>query len=201
MRLMPRVHDVYVGRVVLFTVLLTWSVLLGLDLVNAFASEAKNIGQGSYSFGHAVAYVAYTVPRRAYTLFPTAAVIGALMGLGQLAATSELTALRALGVSRKRMSASVVAAMALLTAIMVISGETVGPWAQNQADTLKTTARYNSNMAASRYSGLWAREGDTFLNALSGEEKLLDGGGTALDLHDVRLYHLDPGGRLDRGDT
>ena len=29
----------------------------------------------------------YTVPRRAYKLFPTAAVIGALMGLGQLAAT------------------------------------------------------------------------------------------------------------------
>ena len=111
MRLTPRVHDWYVGRVVVFTVLLTWAVLLGLDLVNAFASEAKSIGQGSYTFGHAVAYVAYTVPRRAYTLFPTAAVIGALMGLGQLAATSELTALRALGVSRKRMSASVVVAM------------------------------------------------------------------------------------------
>lgn len=47
MRLMPRVHDWYVGRAVLFTVLLTWAVLLGLDLVNAFASEAKNIGQGA----------------------------------------------------------------------------------------------------------------------------------------------------------
>ncbi|AZR27978.1 LPS export ABC transporter permease LptG [Xanthomonas vasicola] len=198
MKLTPRVHDWYVGRVVLSTVLLTWAVLLGLDLVNAFASEAKNIGQGSYTFGHAVAYVAYTVPRRAYTLFPTAAVIGALMGLGQLAATSELTALRALGVSRKRMSASVVAAMALLTASMVISGETIGPWAQNQADTLKASARYNSDMASSRYSGLWAREGNTFLNALSGEEKLLDGGGTALDLHDVRLYHLDPSGRMQQ---
>lgn len=89
MKLMPRVHDWYVGRAVLFTVLLTWAVLLGLDVVNAFASEAKSIGQGSYSFGHAIAFVAYTVPRRAYTLFPTAAVIGALMGLGQLAATSS----------------------------------------------------------------------------------------------------------------
>jgi lipopolysaccharide export system permease protein len=53
-------------------------------------------------------------------------------------------------------------------------------------------------MAGSRYSGLWAREGDTFLNALSGEEKLLDGGGTALDLHDVRLYHLDASGRMQQ---
>lgn len=198
MKLMPRVHDWYVGRAVLFTVLLTWAVLLGLDVVNAFASEAKSIGQGSYSFGHAIAFVAYTVPRRAYTLFPTAAVIGALMGLGQLAATSELTALRALGVSRKRMSASVVVAMALLTATMVISGETVGPWAQSQADTLKTSARYQSDMTSARYSGLWAREGDTFLNALSGEEQLLDNGGTALTLHDVRLYHLDAKGQMQQ---
>ncbi|HBK45355.1 MAG TPA: LPS export ABC transporter permease LptG [Xanthomonadaceae bacterium] len=196
MRLLPRLHDLYIGRAVLLTVMLTWAVLLGLDVVTAFSNEAKDIGQGSYSFGHAVAYVAYTVPRRAYTLFPTAAVIGALMGLGQLAATSELTALRALGLSRRRLSASVAAAMALLTLGMVISGETLGPWAQSQADTLKASARYESNMAMARYSGLWAREGEVFLNAQSGEEKLLDNGGTALELHDVRLYQLDPAGRL-----
>jgi lipopolysaccharide export system permease protein len=196
MRFTPRLHDVYIGRAVIGTVLLTWAVLLGLDIVNAFSSEAKDIGQGSYSFGHAIAYVAYTVPRRAYTLFPTAAVIGALMGLGQLAATSELTALRALGLSRRRLSLSVAAAMALLTALMVISGETLGPWAQGQADVLKSSARYESNMSMARYSGLWAREGNTFLNAQSGEEKLLDGGGTALELHDVRLYQIGEDGRL-----
>jgi len=196
MKFTPRLHDVYIGRAVLGTVMLTWMVLLGLDVVNAFSSEAKDIGQGSYSFGHAIAYVAYTVPRRAYTLFPTAAVIGALMGLGQLAATSELTALRALGLSRRRLSLSVAAALALLTGLMVISGETLGPWAQSQADVLKASARYESNMSMARYSGLWAREGDVFLNAQSGEEKLLEEGGTMLQLHDVRLYQLAKDGRL-----
>ncbi|HEY0334170.1 MAG TPA: LPS export ABC transporter permease LptG [Stenotrophomonas sp.] len=196
MRFTPRLHDQYIGRAVLGTVMLTWAVLLGLDVVNAFSSEAKDVGEGSYTFGHAIAYVAYTVPRRAYTLFPTAAVIGALMGLGQLAATSELTALRALGLSRRRLSLSAAASLALLTGLMVISGETLGPWAQGQADVLKASARYESNMAMARYSGLWAREGDTFLNAQSGEEKLLDGGGTSLQLHDVRLYKLAQDGRL-----
>jgi len=191
MKFTPRIHDLYISRAVIGTVLLTWAVLLGLDVVNAFSSEAKDIGQGSYTFGHAIAYVAYTVPRRAYTLFPTAAVIGALMGLGQLAATSELTALRAIGLSRRRLSLSVAAAMALLTGLMVVSGETLGPWAQSQADVLKASARYESNMSMARYSGLWAREGNIFLNAQSGEEKLLDDGGTALELHDVRLYQVD----------
>ena len=95
MKLGPRIHDIYVGRNVLLTVLVVWLVLLGLDAIMALSGEANNIGTGSYSFSHALAWTAYTLPRRAYTLFPMAAVIGALMGLGQLAATSELTALRA----------------------------------------------------------------------------------------------------------
>src|SRR5690606_34400229 len=152
---------------------------------------------GSYTFGHAVAWAAYTVPRRAYTLFPMAAVIGALMGLGQLAATSELTALRALGLSRRRIAVSVAVALSLLTVGMVVNGETLSPWAQNRADVLKNSARWNTDMAMARYSGLWAREGDSFLNAQTGEEQLTSDGGTRLVLHDVRLYQLDPDGRLE----
>ena len=45
------------------------------------AGEVGDIGKGSYSFGHVVAYIAYTIPRRHYTMFPTSAVIGVLMGL------------------------------------------------------------------------------------------------------------------------
>ena len=79
----PKVHDVYVGKVLLGTVLATWAVLLGLDVViGGLMSELDDIGQGDYGFGQALLYILYTVPRRAYALFPTAAVIGTLMGLG-----------------------------------------------------------------------------------------------------------------------
>ena len=116
----PMRFDLYLGRAVFGTVLLTWAVLVGLDVVMAFSGEFKDVGKGSYTLGHAAAWVLYTVPRRAYTFFPTAAVIGALMGLGQLAATSELTALRALGLSRHNLEpvyqalAAALAAEALL---------------------------------------------------------------------------------------
>jgi lipopolysaccharide export system permease protein len=196
MKFLPRIHDFYVGRTVLATVLLVWGVLLGLDAILALSGEAKNIGTGSYTFGHAVAWMCYTLPRRAYTLFPMAAVIGALMGLGQLAATSELTALRAVGLSRRRIALSVAISLSLLTALMVVNGETLGPWAQNRADVLKNSARWDTDMAMARYSGLWAREGDIFLNAQSGEEQMTDAGESRLVLHDVRLYQLDQAGRL-----
>ena len=194
MNLRPRLHDLYIGRVVLATVLLTWAVLLGFDLMMAVSGQLGDLGKGSYDFPTALAVVAYSAPRRAYTIFPYAAVIGSLMGLGQLAATSELTALRALGLSRRRLSASVAAALVILTALMVVNGETLAPWAQLQADQLKLSAKTN-NVAIARYQGLWAREGDTFLNAVDGEERLVDGR-RLLELRDVRLYRLGPEGGL-----
>ncbi|MFT4247780.1 MAG: LPS export ABC transporter permease LptG [Pseudomonas sp.] len=197
MKRLLRIHDVYIGRSVVTTVLLTWAVLVGLFVMMGVSDQFKDIGKGSYSFGHAVAYVAYGVPRNAYNLFPTAAVIGALMGLGQLAATSELTALRALGLSRRRLGLSVAATITLLTAVMVVNGETLAPWAQGQADVLKANAKFNTNMANARYSGLWAREGDTFINAEGGEEILDAAGGTSLQLHDVRLYQVGEDDRLE----
>src|SRR5947208_1662577 len=95
----PKLHDLYIARILLVAVLMSWAVLVGLDVVLAIVSEISDLGKGDYTFSVALLDVLFTVPRRAYTLFPTAAVIGTLMGMGQLAASSELTALRALGLS------------------------------------------------------------------------------------------------------
>lgn len=191
----PNLHDLYVGRVVLGTVLLVWAVLLGMDLVISVGDEAKDFGKGTYSFTHALVYLGYTIPRRAYGLFPYAAVVGALMGLGQLAATSELTALRALGLSRRRLSISVAVALALLTALMVVNMESLAAWAESQGTAFRAAAR-SDRVAVARYSGLWAREGNVFLNAQNGEEEVGAGGKPTLLLHDVRLYEVAEDGRL-----
>jgi len=195
MKPFPKIHDLYVARVLMGTVLLTWAVLIGLDAVMGVVSELSDVGTGHYGFGSAIAVVALSIPRRAYMLFPTAAVIGALMGLGQLAASSELTALRALGLSRRRLSLAIAGALAILTALMVVNGETLGPWGQKRADSLKASAK-SDNMIVAQYSGLWAREGDTFLNAQTGEEHG-KGDGRYLELQGVRLYEFSRDGRLE----
>jgi len=192
----PRIHDLYVGRVLMASVLMSWAVLLGLDFViGGLMPEIGDVGEGDYTFSAALVHVIYTVPRRAYFLFPTAAVIGTLMGLGQLATTSELTALRALGLSRRRLGLAVAMALALLTALMVVNGETLAPWGQRRADALKASAK-SPDLIVAQYSGLWAREGNTFLNAGSGEEHSA-GGETWLQLRDVHLYEFDDDGRLE----
>jgi lipopolysaccharide export system permease protein len=196
MKPFPKIHDLYVGRVLLTTVLLSWMVLLGMDAIvggGGVLAEASNVGKGEYTFAKVLLNVLYTVPRRAYTLFPTAAVIGTLMGLGQLAASSELTALRALGLSRGRLGLAVAAALSVLTLLMVVNGETLSPWGQRHADALKASSK---DMIVAQYSVLWAREGNTFLNAQTGQERN-NGNQRWLELRDVRLYEFDPVGRLE----
>jgi lipopolysaccharide export system permease protein len=194
MRLLPKIHDVYVGKTVLGTVLLSWAVLGGLDVMLALVSEFGDIGKGKYGLMEAFAYIALSVPRRMYYLFPYAAVIGSLMALGQLAATSELTALRAVGLSRRRLGLAVAGALAILTALMVLSGESLAPWSQQRADSIKSAAKSGKAIVA-QYTGLWAREGETILSAQGGQERERDGD-RWLELHDVNLYQFADDGHL-----
>lgn len=193
MNLRPKLHDHFIARTVIVSVLGTWGVLLGLDVVMAFAGEFGSVGKGGYTINHAIAAISLSIPWRSYNLFPTAAVIGALLGLGQLAGTSELTALRAVGLSRRRLTASVAFPLALLTLLMVANGETLAPWGEERGQSLKSLR--NTDMVVAQYSGLWAREGEMFLNAHTGEQKQTNGD-RWLELRGVRLFQFEADGRL-----
>lgn len=190
-----RKSDRLVAVSVLSALGLVWMVLLGFDLLQTFANELDEIGEGEYTAGSAVLYTLYTMPRRAYQLFPTAAVIGCLLGLGSLAATSELTALRAAGLSRWRICVGAAAAIAVLTLSMVVVAETAGPAGEQRAQALAVAAK-SRDVTVAKWSGLWAREGDTFLNAQHGRV-LGEGAQTVVELDGVRLYEFNPEGRLD----
>src|SRR5690606_3702965 len=167
-------------------------------VIGGLMPEIDDVGTGDYSFSTALVYVIYTVPRRAYFLFPTAAVIGWPMGPRQPAATPEPHPVPAARRARRRGGPAAAMALALLTALMVVNGETLAPWGQRRADALKASAR-SPDMIVAQYSGLWAREGNTFLNAGGGQERSdADGDGEAwLELQDVHLYEFDDGGRLE----
>ena len=193
-RALLRRSDRLVGGAVLVGLALVWLVLLGFDVIGAIVGEVDEIGEGDYTLLAVLAQVLYTVPRRAYDLFPTAAMIGCLVGLGGLAASSELTALRAAGLSKLRICVGAVLAVAILTASMVLVAETIGPWGDRRAQAL-TVAAKSKDLAVARWSGLWAREGDTFMNAQPGQVRG-SGPESVVELSDVRLFELDPDGRL-----
>lgn len=186
--------DRLISGTVLLALGMVWFVLLGFDLITAFAEELDEIGEGDYTALNALLFVLYTLPRRAYELFPTSAVIGCIMGLGTLAASSELTALRAAGLSRLRISLGALLVVGVLTAAMVLVAETIGPVGEKRAQSLAVSAK-SKDVSVAQWSGLWAREGDTFLNAQHGRVR---GAGVQswVELDGVRLYEFATDGRL-----
>ena len=186
--------DLYLGRTVLFAMLGAGVVLLGFDLLLALVNELDEIGEGGYTLSHAVLFVAYTIPRRLYELYPVTALIGTVMGLGGLAARSELTAMRAVGLSRLRIGLGSLAALALVALVMMVNAETLAPAGEQSAQGVVNAAK-TGDIVVARVSGLWAREGNVFLNARDGVKRRTDGVDWT-ELRGVRLFEFDEEGKL-----
>ncbi len=188
--------DRLVALSVFGSLLTVWLVLTGFDAVTQFLRQLSHVGRGGYTLDKLVVYVLVTVPRRAYTMFTYAAVIGGLLGLGGLASSGELTALRAAGMSRLRIAMSATGVVAVLLVGVVILGETAAPWGDQQAHAMQLR-RNAGNIGMASSSGLWARDGDTIINARAAMLSQHTGVST-VQLNDVRVFTLTPDGKISR---
>lgn len=188
--------DRLVAMSVLGSLLMVWLVLTGFDAVTQFLRQLVHVGKNGYTLSNAIVYVLVTFPRRAYEMFGNAALIGGLLGLGGLAGTGELTALRAAGMSRLRIAGSAVGVVAVLIVGVVILGETAAPWGDQQAQTMQLRMK-SADLGMGTNSGLWARDGNSFINARGTSLKQHDGVST-VQLSDVRVFTFTNDGQLSR---
>lgn len=188
------VIDRYAARSAMLAVALTWLALSGFQLAVALSENAGDIGKNGYTLSHALLETLLTAPRRAYEVFPTSALIGCVLGLGALAARSELTAMRAVGISRWRIGLGAVLGVGLAALIIALLMETVGVAADQRAMALSNVSD-GRQLTVAQSTGLWAREGNVYLNARSGAEREVDGA-KRIVLEGVRLFEFDDAGRL-----
>ena len=186
--------DLLIWMTVLGGLLLTWLVLTGLDAFIQFATQIGNIGHNGYTLGNAVVYIMLTIPRRAYQWFVFAALIGSLVGMGALASTGELTALRAAGMSKFRICISVTALVFVLMVGVFILGETAGPAGDARAQQVQLQ-RTAGQLHMRQNGGLWARDGNDIINAKAALAHLVNGH-PAVELADVRVFGFNDAGEL-----
>ena len=154
--------DRYIGKSVFMAILAVLGIILGLASLFAFIDEMGDVSD-SYTLWDAGSFVMLTAPRRVYEMLPMAALIGCLIGLGSLASSSELTIMRAAGVSIARIVWAVMKPMLFLMVAGVLVGEYVAPYAENQAQAARSLAQ-GSGDAQSAKHGLWHRQGDEFIH-------------------------------------
>jgi len=159
--------DRYIAKSVLAGILIVLLVLVGLFVFFSFIDEVDDIGKQRYGLWEAVQYVILEIPRHIYDLFPSAALLGSLLGLGTLANNSELTVMRAAGVSIMRIALSVLKVGLILTLVTMLIGETIAPQSEQHASSMRSSAQSeheNQQMVFSSRYGFWARDGNDFIN-------------------------------------
>ena len=188
--------DRLIGVSVLVSVVMVWLVLTGFDAVTQLLRQLGNIGKHGYTLLDAFTYVLVTFPRRAYEMFGYSALIGGLLSLGGMAASGELTALRAAGMSQLRIAGSAVGVIAVLIAGVVLLGETAAPWGDQVAQSMQLRMR-SGTLGMGTRSGLWTRDGNNFVNA-RGTTLREHAGVTGVQLSDVREFGFASDGQLVR---
>jgi lipopolysaccharide export system permease protein len=148
----------YVSRSLLGAMLLMLVLLLGLELVFAFLGEVEDL-KGGYTATEALIYIGLTAPRRAYDLLPIAALVGGIVGLGMMASASELTVMRAAGVSIGRIVWWVMRPALVLVLAGLLLGQYVVPKTERLAEARRAEAQGHNYMAG-WLNSYWHREGD-----------------------------------------
>ncbi|WP_438971206.1 LPS export ABC transporter permease LptG [Methylophaga sp.] len=177
----------YIAKNIIASTLLVLLVLLGLYTFMDFIAELDDLGKGNYQLLDILTYIALTMPKRIYELLPVAALMGSVIGLGNLASQSELVAMRAAGVSIKDINKSVLFVAGVLMLVALVVGEILRPVAEQQARELQSVSQTGTEGVRSEH-GFWTRDGNHFNHI----ERINSDGSFA----NIAIYEFDDNNRL-----
>lgn len=179
--------DRYIGKTVLLAILICTFGLIGLSSLIKFVEQLQNVGEGDFTTLHAFLRVLFLMPGEIVLFFPMAALLGGVVGLGQLASTSELVVLQAAGLSRTSIVLSALKTVIPAMLIVMLIGEYVAPLGEQKAKDIKTAAVSGGKITATT-SGIWIKEGNDFVSVGA---LFRDG-----SLHGLNIYRFDQNANL-----
>jgi len=158
------------------------------SVINA-TEELQRVGATRYGVGEALWFVLLTLPNEVCALFPAAAVLGNVIGLGGLAHRNEIIAMAAAGVSRLRILWSVMRVALALAVMGLLLNELIAAPLTYRARSERSVALSGGSMLPVA-GGVWTRAGSSFVNVRT---VLADGAA-----RDIYVYEFDAQHRMRR---
>ena len=152
----------YLLRTILAATALVLVVLLALAGLFEFIGELDDT-QGDYQTPRIVLYTLLRLPQLAFEMLPIAALIGALLGLGGLAANSEIIVMRSAGLSVRQLAGMVSVTGLVLLVITGLLGEFIGPPLDYYARNMRLDARFEQDDDRLG-NATWVRDGPVILH-------------------------------------
>ncbi len=187
--------DRYLGQAAILGTLVVWAAMSLLAITFNLLNELRAT-TGNYGPLQAFWFTFLSLPRTAYQMFPVSALIGALIGVGGLAAANELVAFRTAGVSRLRIAGAALAGVLFLTLGVMVMGEWIAPVAEQQGRAFRLSKIIDQAIVGDKH-GMWIRDGDQIVNI---KLPLLSDNRDQqfVDFRDVVIYSFENGSSLKR---
>jgi lipopolysaccharide export system permease protein len=177
----------YLFRTILGTTGLVLAVLLSLAGFIQFVGQLDDIGVGDYGLLDALGWVLLKMPGIVGQMLPIATLLGSLLGLGSLANRSELTVLRASGISPRGLARSVLMTGVVLALTGLALSVYLAPPLERYARQQRELAKFGQ-AGVSAGDSAWIRDQTTILKVSPPGEQHPAG--------DVDVFRLDGNGRL-----
>ncbi|ECZ5655329.1 LPS export ABC transporter permease LptG [Citrobacter sp. BNK-39] len=139
------------------------AVLIPLFSTFNLINELDDVSPAGYHWTQALMVMLMTIPRDLIDLGPFIALLGGIIGMGQLSKNLELTAIRSVGFSIFRIGLVALLAGALITVTLSVLDEWVASPLQQRALQLKTNAMAQDEDNDNASNILWARKGNEFV--------------------------------------
>lgn len=152
----------YMMRTILAATALVLVVLLALAGLFEFIAELDDT-RGDYQTPRVILYTLLRLPQLAFEMLPIAALIGSLLGLGALAANSEIVVMRSAGISIRKMSGMVAMTGGVLLVFTGLLGEFIGPPLDYFARNMRLEARFGQDEDRLG-NATWVRDGPVILH-------------------------------------
>ena len=181
--------DRYIEAAAFKAFALVAAALTALFSLLEFVDQLRSVGQGHYRLVDALIYVLLTAPSRLLQVTPVSMLLGCLFALTALAKDSELTALRSVGVSERRIIGSVLKLVVPIVVALFLMAEFVIPPAQQIAQTRRASAL---SLSGPLHGGdsFWAQSDRQFLNVRQFKYGNVP--------NDIDIYAFSEDGRLER---
>ena len=177
----------YLAKEIFWATLLLLMALLALFALFDLIKEFGSFGKGNPALATVSLYVALRQPSHVAVIFPVAALMGTLFAVTRLSVQSELTVMRASGLSLTKLAGFATIIGLGFSAVTFLFGELVAPAAEDAAKRMRLAA--TSGVVAQEFrSGFWIKDGLSFVNI---QTVTLD-----TTLLNMRIYDFDRTYRL-----
>jgi len=153
--LMPNILDRYIALIYLRAAALSFAALLGIFYIATFIDRSDKLFKGQATTGTLLQLLAFYTPQYVYFVIPMAALLSVLVTFGLLSRTSELSVMKACGISLYRITAPLIVLGLAWSAVLYGLEQQIMARANQRAEELDSQIRGRAPRTSNPLNRQW----------------------------------------------